>query len=52
MVLSIVNKSYLADGCFALLTADRPGLLKDEEAQARAEQVKFCMGIVQSSVTR
>ena len=52
IVLTIVNKSYLADGCFALLTADRPGPLKDEEAQARAEQVKFCMGIVQSSVTR
>jgi hypothetical protein len=52
MVLAIVNRSYLADGCFALLTADRPGPLKDEEAQARAEQVKFCMGIVQSSVTR
>jgi len=52
MVLALVNKSYLADGCFALLTADRPGPLKDEQAQARAEQVKFCMGIVQSSVTR
>jgi hypothetical protein len=23
-----------------------------EEAQARSEQIKFCMGIVQSSVTR
>jgi len=50
IVAVVVNKSYLAEGCFALLTADRPVNPSAEDIKAREEQVKFCMSVVQSSL--
>jgi len=49
IVAAVVNKSYLAEGCFAVLTADRPVNPSVEETKARDEQFKFCMSVVQSS---
>jgi hypothetical protein len=49
IVAAVVNKNYLAEGCFAVLTTDRPINPSAEEVKAREEQVKFCMSVVQSS---
>ena len=50
IAVAVVNRDYLAQGCFTLLTTDTSAQMSP--AQARGDLVKFCMGVIQSGQAR
>ncbi|HTS53030.1 MAG TPA: hypothetical protein VMH26_07135 [Burkholderiales bacterium] len=52
IVATVVNRDYLAEACFTLLTMDSTAPTSPEQATTRQEQVKFCMGVIQSAQKR